>query len=63
MNSSENFLQSARKEFLYYKSLGEKAIARFLMINSSGNTMKKVTALGQLLNTFGVICSVAGQNL
>lgn len=28
MNPSENFLQSARKEFTYYKTLGEKAIAQ-----------------------------------
>jgi hypothetical protein len=28
MNTSENFIQSARKEFVYYKSLGEKAIAQ-----------------------------------
>lgn len=48
MNISENFLQSARKEFMYYKSLGEKAIAQipdeklFWQYNEESNSIDTI---------------------
>jgi len=45
---NENYLKSMNRQFLFYKNLGEKAIAQMKMKNYFTNLMKTATALQPL---------------